>query len=335
MATGRVLERLASTAILMFVVALVVFFAIRLLPGDPVDVILGNSGTANESQIQALRASFHLDRPLLEQLFLFIGGLARADLGESIIYGQPVTSVILARLPATAELAVAAVFIAVLIAVPIGVISATRRGSLVDRLSMTVSFLGISMPGFWLGIVLIMVFAAGLRWLPVSGRAFGGAEPVGPTGFYTVDSLLAGDLALFGTSLRFLVLPAITMGAVMMAILTRVIRSSMVEELGKEYVTVARAKGLRPRSVVIRHALRNALIPAVTVFGLELGTLLGGNMIVETVFSWPGLGRLAIDAIFRRDYPLVQGIVIFYACTFALANFGVDLAYRWLNPRVD
>ena len=336
MVRGRLLaERAGSTVVLLFVVALVVFFAMRLLPGDPVDIILGNSGSASASQVQALRASLHLDEPLGQQVLLFVSGLFHGDLGESITYREPVTAVILSRVPATGELALAAVVFALIVAVPIGVLSATWRNSILDRLAMTASFVGIAMPGFWLGIVLIMVFAARLRWLPVEGRAASGVLPLGPTGFFTLDALLARNLPLFWSSLRYLVLPAITMGAVMMAILARVIRSSMVEELGKEYVTVARAKGAGRRRVVVRHALRNALIPAVTVFGLELGTLLGGNMIVETVFSWPGLGRLAVDAIFKRDYPLVQGVVIVYACTFAVANLAVDMAYTWLNPRVE
>lgn len=334
MSGARLAERLLSTLVLMLAIAVFVFFTMRLLPGDPVDLILGRGGQVTEQQIALLHQSYHLDDPIPVQLATFLGGLVRGDLGTSIVYNQPVTQVMLGRLPATVELAIAAILFAVLVAVPVAIVSALRRNSVVDRAAMTGSFLGISMPSFWLGIVLILVFSLGLHLLPVAGRASPGAEPTGPTGFFVLDSILALDWAGLVDVLAHLALPAVTMGAVMAALLTRILRSSLVEELGKDYVISARARGASTARVVFRHVLRNALIPTVTVFGLELGSLLGGNMIVETVFGWPGIGRLAVSSIFARDYPLVQGIVILYAFTFAVINLLVDLAYTALNPRV-
>ena len=333
MSGSRLAERLLSTLLLMLGIAVFIFFTMRLLPGDPVDLILGQGGQVTDQQIALLHQSYHLDDPIPVQLATFLGGLVRGDLGTSIVYNQPVTQVMLGRLPATIELAVAAIVFALLVAVPVAIVSALRRNSLVDRLAMTGSFLGISMPSFWLGIVLILVFSLGLHLVPVAGRASSGAEPAGPTGFFVLDSMLALDGPGLLDVLAHLALPAVTMGAVMAALLTRVLRSSLVEELGKDYVISARARGASTARVVFRHALRNALIPTVTVFGLELGSLLGGNMIVETVFGWPGIGRLIVDSVAQRDLAVLQVIVMLIAVLMIVTNLLVDLAYSRLDPR--
>ncbi len=329
-----VLRRSASTLVLMAGVAVFVFVSMRLLPGDPVDLILGREGTVSAEQVGRLRAQYRLDKPLPVQLVAFLGGVARGDLGRSIVRDEPVGRLIRERLPATVELAVGALAFALAVALPVGVVSAVRRRSAVDRLAMGGAFLGTSMPPFWLGIVLIMVFSVHLGWFPVAGRTAYGYEPAELTGLYLLDALLAGDLAAFGTALHHLVLPAITLGAVMAALAARIMRSSMIEALHQDYVRTARAKGTREWGVVVRHAVRNAIVPTATLVGLELGVLLGGNMIVETVFEWPGIGRLAVEAIFARDYPLVQGVVLVYALTFALCGLLVDGVCALLNPRI-
>lgn len=328
------LRRAAATLALMLGVVLFVFVCLRLLPGDPVDLILGGEGTVSAEQVARIRAQYRLDAPLPAQLVTFVGGVLRGDLGTSIVRNEPVTALILERVPATIELALGALVFALAVALPIGILSAVRRRSVLDRVAMSSAFVGTSMPPFWLGIVLIMVFSVRLRWFPVAGRTAYGLEPPELTGLYLVDALLAGDPAALGAALHHLVLPAVTLGAVMAALAARVMRSSMIEALHQDYVRTARAKGAREWAVVVRHAVRNAVIPTVTLVGLELGVLLGGNMIVETVFEWPGIGRLAVDAIFARDYPLVQGIVMVYALTFALCGLLVDVACTLLNPRI-
>jgi peptide/nickel transport system permease protein len=270
-----------------------------------------------------------------EQLALFLGGLARGDMGNSFSRQQPVAKLIGDRLPATIELALGAMFFALIIAFPIGIISAVRQNSMVDRVSMGTAFLGISMPSFWLGIVLIMLFSVQLRWLPVQGRIDYDAGLQTVTGFYVLDSILTRNMAALKSSIEHLILPSIALGAGVAAIVARVLRSSLLEALRSDYVKLARAKGASENRVVMKHALRNALIPTVTVVGLQVGVLLGGNMIIETVFGWPGLGRLVVDAIFNRDFPLVQGAVLVYAITFIVANLAVDVMYTFLNPKIE
>lgn len=335
MKSVKIFERALAAIPIMFGVAIIVFLFMRLTPGDPVDIMMGQGGTVSAGEMEHLRAEFHLDQPLHIQLWLFLKDAVRGDLGYSYTQKVPVTRLIRERLPATIELAMAALLVSLLVALPIGIISAARQNSLLDRVSMAGAFLGISMPGFWLGIVLILLFAVRLRWLPVQGRIDleAGLQPV--TGFFVLDSLLTGNRAALISSLKHLVLPAITLGAPVAAVVARVIRSSMLETLRADYVTLARSKGAPEQSVVFKHALRNALIPTVTVVGLQVGVLLGGNMIVETVFSWPGLGRMVVEAIFDRDFPLVQGSVMIYAFTFVMANLIVDVLYTYLNPKIS
>ncbi len=331
----KIIERLVAAVPLMIGVAVVVFLFMRLSPGDPVDIMMGQGGTVSEGEVERLRAEFNLDRPLHEQLAIFLSDLARGDLGNSFTKKQPVAQLIGERLPATIELALGSLIFALLIAFPIGIISAVKQNSTVDRASMGAAFLGISMPAFWLGIVLIMLFSVKLRWLPVQGRIDYDAGLQEVTGFYVLDSIITGNSAALVSSVRHLILPSIALGAAVAAIIARVLRSSLLESLRSDYVRLARAKGASENQVVMKHALRNALIPTITVVGLQIGVLLGGNMIVETVFGWPGLGRLVVDAIFNRDFPLVQGAVIVYAFTFIIANLIVDVMYTYLNPKIE
>ncbi len=330
----KILERILYTIPIMLGVAVIVFIFIRLTPGDPVDIMMGQGGAISAGEIEQLRSEFHLDEPISTQLWYFLRDAVQGDLGYSYIKKQPVTSLIGERLPATIELATAALLFALIVAFPIGIISAVRQNSLLDRLSMATAFLGISMPAFWLGIILILIFAVWLRWLPVQGRIDANVDLDTITGFYIIDSIITGNWEALWSSLRHLVLPAITLGAAVAAIVARVLRSSMLETLRADYVQLARAKGAPENLVVSKHALRNALIPTVTVVGLQVGVLLGGNMIVETVFGWPGLGRMVVEAIFNRDFPLVQGAVMVYAFTFVIANLIVDVMYTYLNPKI-
>lgn len=331
----KILERALTAIPIMFGVAIVVFLFMRLTPGDPVDIMMGQGGAVSAGELEQLRAEFHLDEPLHIQLWLFLKDAVRGDLGYSYVQKRPVTTLIAERLPATIELAVGALFFSLIIALPIGVISAARQNSLLDRFSMAGAFLGISMPGFWLGIILILFFAVRLHWLPVQGRIGFDAQLQPITGFHVLDSLLTQNKKALFSSLTHLVLPSVTLGAPVMAVVARVLRSSMLETLRSDFVTLARSKGAPEWSVILKHALRNALIPTVTVVGLQVGVLLGGNMIVETVFGWPGLGRMVVSAIFDRDFPLVQGAVMVYAFTFVMANLIVDVLYVYLNPKID
>jgi peptide/nickel transport system permease protein len=331
---ARVLERALATIPIMVGVAVAVFLFMRLTPGDPVDIMMGQGGTVTAGEMERLTREFNLDKPLHEQLWIFISRAVRGDLGFSYTQRRPVTALIVERLPATIELALGALIMGLLIAVPIGIISAVRQNSIVDRAGMAGAFLGISMPPFWLGIVLLLLFSVTLRWLPVQGRIAHTVTLQRVTGFYVLDSIITGNRDALVSSLRHLVLPSITLGAALAAVVARVLRSSMLETLRSDYVVLARAKGSSEARVVLRHALRNALIPTVTVIGLQVGVLLGGNMIVETVFSWPGLGRMVVSAIFDRDFPLVQGTVMVYAFTFVMSNLIVDILYTYLNPKI-
>jgi peptide/nickel transport system permease protein len=329
------LRRVLATAVVMLAVGVFVCLFMRYIPGDPVDLILGREGSATGEQIASLRAQYHLDQPLPIQLGDFLLGVAQGDFGTSIVRNRPVSALLLERFPATVELAAGALLFALIVAIPVGVWSAVRQRSAADRLGMGLSFLGMSMPAFWLGIVLIMLFSVRLGWFPVAGRTTYGFEPTATSGLYVLDALWSRDGEALAEAVKHLVLPSIALGAVMAALIARVMRSSMLEVLRQDYVRTARAKGLREWTVVARHALRNALIPTMTLIGLEIGVLLSGNMIVETVFEWPGIGRLAVEAIFARDYPLVQGAVMVYAFIFALCNLAVDLLYTAVNPRVS
>lgn len=333
MTLRTLLERLLQLIPVLLGISAIVFAMIALTPGDPVEIMLGETQTTPE-QIAALRIDMGLDRPAHERFLLFLGNAATGNFGLSFFHRQPISDVILSRLPATIELTFAAMVLALATAVPLGVLAAVRKNTYLDRVATAASLLGVSMPGFWFGILLIMFFPVYLGVLPVSGRIGFGSEVPNFTGFLLVDTLAAGQLDSFYDALRHLLLPAVTLALPTAAILMRVTRTSMLEVMRQDYITFAEAKGLSRRRVLARHALKNALMPTVTVAALETGVLLSGNMIVETVFGWPGLGRLVVEAIFHRNYPLVQASVLVYVVTYVFLNFLADLLYTVLNPRV-
>ncbi|MHA7880205.1 MAG: ABC transporter permease [Saccharospirillum sp.] len=333
MSLTRVIERLLQLIPVLLGVSLIVFIMMALTPGDPVDIMIGDQNVSAEQEA-AMRSDLGLDRPIHERFGIFLSNAVQGDFGQSFYHRRPVSEVIAERLPATIELTLVALLIALITSIPLGVIAAIKKNSWIDRSATVFSLLGVSLPGFWFGILLLMVFAVNFNLLPVSGRISysNQVEPI--THFLLIDTLLRGRLDAFWEALKHIILPAITLGLPMTAILTRVTRTSMLEVLRQDYVTFAEAKGLSRRKVMFRHALKNALIPTVSVAAIETGSLLGGNMIVETVFGWPGLGRLVVESIFVRNYPLVQAAVLFYAVTYVLLNFTADILYTKLNPRV-
>ncbi len=332
--SGYILRRLGQAVPVLLGVTFVVFLLMYLTPGDPVQLFMGQAGIVSQEEIERVRHEFGLDRPFVEQYGLFLGGILRGNLGQSIIYRRPVATLIGERLPATIELTLFASLIALLVAIPAGVVAAVRRNTWLDAIGTTVSLLGVSLPGFWLGLILIFVFSVMLKVLPVAGRASYGTGLHWQTGFLLLDAMLQGNWPAFVDILRHLVMPALALSAGMMAMTMRLTRSSLLETIHQDYVRTAQAKGLPQRWVILRHALRNALLPVVTAIALNVGALLGGNMVVETVFSWPGLGRLVVEAVESRDYPLIRGCVLVYAVTYVFLNLIADLSYARLDPRV-
>ena len=330
----KIIERILIAIPVILGIGIIIFLIMRITPGDPVDIMMGQAGNVSEREVELLREQWHLDESLVVQLGHFLKDLFKGNLGNSFTKGRPVLDLIKETLPATIELAVFGAFFALLVAIPIGVISAVKHNSLIDRISMAAAFFGICMPIFWLGIILIIIFSINLNLLPTYGRIDYNVQLQTVTGFYIIDSILTSNWPALKSTIRQLILPSVTLGFPMAAIVARVMRSSMLEVLRNDYVVMARAKGLKEFAVIVKHAMRNAMIPTVTVIGIEVGTLLGGNMIVETVFSWPGLGRLVVNSIFVRDYPLVQGVVMVYAFTFVLANLIVDILYTYINPKI-
>jgi ABC-type dipeptide/oligopeptide/nickel transport system permease component len=320
-----VVRRLAHTLVVLFGVSIVTFGLIHMIPGDPVLVMLGTDATPEE--LTRLRALLGFDQPIPVQYVDYMARVLQGQFGDSIIQKLPVSKLIMERLPATVELALAAILIAIALGVTTGVISATRPYSAFDAVAVIIALVGVAMPVFWLGMLAILLFSLRLSWLPSFGRG---------DGLFPSLALLitTGNTTSLVDSIKHLILPGVTLGAFSTAIISRLVRSSMLEVLGTDYVRTARAKGLADRAVLIRHALRNALIPVVTVVGLQVGVLLGSAVIAETIFAWPGLGRLLINAINTRDYPLVQALVFVIALIVSLINLTVDLLYAWLNPRV-
>ena len=299
-----IIKRLLLLVPIVLGVVTLVFFLVHMIPGDPVEIMMGEQAQAADKE--ALRHELRLDQPVAEQYRVFLSGLVRGELGRSIHSREAVTEIILKRFPATFILTLAAMMVALLIAIPIGILSATKQYSLMDNASMLFALIGISMPNFWLGPLLILFFSIRLGWLPVSG--IGGVQ--------------------------HLILPAVTLGMGMSAILTRMTRSSILEVIREQYIVTARAKGLAERVVLFKHALKNALIPVITIIGLQFGALLSGSIITETIFSWPGIGRLLIQAINQRDYPVVQGTVLFISLCYVLVNLLTDLLYGAADPRI-
>jgi peptide/nickel transport system permease protein len=333
MSLSRLLSRLLGLIPVLLGVSVIVFLMISLTPGDPVEIMLGDS-RASPEQIAALRHDMGLDRSAVERFLVFLWNAVHGDFGLSFFHRRPVIDVLAERLPATIELTLVSLVLALVIAIPLGVLAAVRKNSWIDRIATVGSLLGVSLPGFWFGILLILFFGVYLGWLPISGRIGFSSEVPSVTGLLLIDTLIAGRPASFLDAAAHILLPALTLALPMAAILMRVTRSSMLEVLRADYVLFAEAKGLTRARVIGRHALKNALIPTVTVAALETGSLLGGNMIVETVFGWPGIGRLVVEAIFNRNFPLVQASVLLYAVTYVLLNFVADLLYVLLNPRV-
>jgi peptide/nickel transport system permease protein len=313
-------------------VSIVVFFMVRAIPGDPAQLLLGQQAT--QEQVQQVRENMGLEQPVIVQYGIFLADALRGDLGDSIVTGRPVTTELLARFPATLELTAFAMLVAVLVGVPVGVISAVRQYSLLDKVTSVLALTGISMPIFWLAMILIVIFFVNLGWLPFPGRLSTGYAVTSITGLVLVDSLLTLNFPAFWDGLKHLILPAIALGTIPMAVIMRMTRSSMLEVMGEDYVRTARAKGVVPWRVVFKHALRNAMLPTVTVIGLQAGLLMGGAVITETIFSWPGVGQIAYDSVNRRDYAMIQGVVLYGATLFVLVNLLVDILYAVLDPRV-
>jgi len=297
--------RLFTALIVVFGVMTIVFMLIHIVPGDPVEVMLGESAQAADRE--ALRETLGLNLPLSTQWLNYINGLLHLDLGTSLHTKRPVIDVLAERIPATSLLAGTSILIALIIALPLGVLAAVRKGSIWDRLAMTFSMLGVAIPNFWMGPILILVFSLWLGWFPVSGN----------------DQILS------------LVLPAVTLGTALAAILSRMIRASLLEVFNEDYIRAANARGLLPSTVIWKHALKNAALPVVTILGMQLGALLAGAVITETVFSWPGVGQLTIDAIQKRDYPVIQSCVLLISLSYVFINLLTDLAYAYLDPRVS
>jgi len=298
------LRQVAHAAIVLLNVSIVIFVLVRIVPGDPARLMLGME--ASDEAVQAARTEFGFDRPLYTQYLQFVGGVLRGDLGQSVRFRRPVGDLLIESFPATVELALAATAIALVLAVPAGIYAAVHRGGMLDRLLMTGALIGQAMPIFWLGIMLITLFSVRLGWLPTSGRG----------------------------SFAQLIMPRVTLSTYVMALLARLTRSNMLDVLREAYVRTARAKGLRETVIVHKHALMSAALPIITVLGLQIGALLSGAVVTETVFNWPGIGTLALRAIQQRDYPVVQGVVLVSAALFVLINGTIDLAYRYLDPRV-
>ncbi|MGQ0570784.1 MAG: ABC transporter permease [Armatimonadota bacterium] len=310
--TQYIARRLLLTIPVLLLVSIIVFALINLIPGDPALLFVGNE--AGKDVVEALRKQMGLDRPLVVRYMIWLNRLVHGDLGNSVRDGRPVLDVLLLKLPVTVELAAVALVVAWMIAIPAGVLAAWKRRSMIDYTATTVALAGISIPNFWLGIMLIYLFAVNLRWLPPSGYIEPWIDPV--------------------RNITLMIMPATVLGTALAALVMRLLRSSMLEVMGTEYIRTANAKGLSEQVVLMRHALKNAMIPVATVMGLQLGGLLGGAVITETIFAVPGIGRLAIESILTRDYPMVQGVVLFSAMAIVFVNFAVDVVYSALDPRI-
>lgn len=325
-------QRLLMLIPVLIGISIITFVMIRLIPGDPARIMAGERAT--EEQVQRVREMWGLDKPLHEQYLIYLKNLARGNLGRSLKRNEAVTQELRWALPTTIELAFSAMFVAILIGIPAGIIAAYKQNSWWDLLVMVGSMVGISMPVFWLGLLLIYVFALKLGWMPPSGRLSVGVKITPITGMYTVDALITGNWRGFLDALKHLVMPAVAVGTIPMAVIARMTRSSLLEVLRQDYIRTARAKGLAERAVIFRHALKNAFLPVVTIIGLQLGTLLVGAILTETIFALPGMGRLIVDRILSRDYPVVQGAVLVFAATFVFINLIVDISYAYLDPRI-
>ncbi|MBC7394546.1 dipeptide transport system permease protein [Variovorax sp. GrIS 2.14] len=328
-----ILTRLSLLVPTFIGMTLLAFFLIRLVPGDPIETLAGERGIDPARHAELLKA-YGFDKPLIAQYGIYIARVLHGDLGKSVITQEPVMSEFLSLFPATVELALCAIVFALVLGIPAGILAAVRRNSIFDHGVMAVSLTGYSMPIFWWGLLLILFFSVQLGWTPVSGRIAVQYFIEPSSGFLLIDSLRAGDVDAFWSALHHLILPTIVLGTVPLAVIARMTRSAMLEVLGEDYIRTARAKGLSRFRVVALHALRNALIPVVTVIGLQVGVLFTGAILTETIFSWPGVGKWLIEAIGRRDYPVLQGGMLLLGVIVMIVNLLVDVAYGVINPRI-
>lgn len=316
----------------MIGISFLIFLLMHIAPGDPVTLLLGDDATP--ADVERARHEWGLDRPLMVQYLDFLSRAVRGDFGMSLKFNEPVMKLVLERMPATLELAFASLLVAIVVAVPLGIYSGIKHNSLLDHAGMSVALIGVSLPNFWLGIMLIYFLGGQLNLLPVAGRIEYGLEVRPITRLYLLDSLITGNFAAFWSALQHLLMPAFTLGTSLAAIVTRISRSSVLEVMRQDFVTTARAKGLSEKVVIWRHILRNAMITIVTILGLQLGALLNGSVITETVFSYPGIGDLLIQSISARDYKLTQVLILFFAVMYFAVNLLVDLLYIWIDPRI-
>jgi peptide/nickel transport system permease protein len=331
--TRYVASRLIQLGFVLIGVSVVVFVTMHLLPGDVAQLLLGEHAT-NE-QLQRLREQLGLNQPVWVQYERFMLAASHGDLGISVQTNHPALNDVLTAFPVTLQLALASLLLASLLGIPVGVLSAVRRGSRLDAVVMTLTLFGVSMPIFWLGLMLLLLFAAGLDWLPVGGLMPVGLDPARITGMSVIDSLLSANPSMVFASLRHMVLPAVTLASVPLALIARITRAEVLSAATADHVRTARAKGVTESRVILRHVLRNAAIPIVTVIGLQAGLLLSGAVLTETIYSLPGLGRLMVDSILSRDYPVVQAGALFIALVFVLINLAVDILYAALDPRIS
>ncbi len=313
-------------------ISFLVFMLMHIAPGDPISLLLGDDATP--ADIERTRRELGLDKPLMVQYWDFLTRAVQGDFGRSLKFNEPVMKLVVERLPATLELAFISLIVAIIIAVPLGVYSAIKHNSLFDHAGMSVALIGVSLPNFWLGIMLIYFLGGQLNLLPVAGRIEYGIEVKPVTHLYLIDTLIAGNLTAFWSALQHLLMPAFTLGTSLAAIVTRISRSSVLEVMRQDFITTARAKGLSEKAVIWRHMLRNAMITIVTILGLQLGALLNGSVITETVFSFPGIGDLLIQSISARDYKLTQVLILFFAVMYFAVNLLTDFLYSWIDPRI-
>ena len=328
-----IIKRILMVIPVLIGVSIIVFCMLRVFAPDPAPIVLGQHAT--QESMQKWRDVNGLNKPVTTQYFDYIKGIFKGDLGTSYYSQTKVTDEIMARFPATIELAIVAIIFATIFGILLGVVAAVKKNSIFDAVSTLIALVGVSIPIFWLGILLMMIFCGPQTHIfPAGGRITPLMDPTHITGLYTIDALLTGNGAAFSDAVWHLVLPAFTLGMYSMAIITRMTRSTMLDSLNQDYVRTARAKGIRESKVVIKHALRNSMIPVTTVIGLQFGGLLGGALLTESVFSWPGIGKFTVDCILKSDFPIVQGIVLLVALIFVLVNLAADIGYAFLDPRI-
>ena len=326
------IRRLLLLVPILIGLSLIVFFWIRALPGGPAQALLGERAT--EARIEAINKQYGLDKPVYVQYWRYVKKTASGNLGDSIVSRRPVTDELRERFPATIELALAAGFFSILLGIPLGFFAAKRYGGWLDNASLVASLIGISIPVFFLGILLKYIFAVKLGWLPTVGRQSVLIDVPHPTKFYVLDAILAGNFTAWWDAVKHLILPAVALGSIPLAVIARITRAAVLDVQNEDYVRTARAKGLAPRIVDTRHVLRNALLPVSTIIGLQVGLLLSGAVLTETVFAWPGMGTWLVQAIQQRNYPVIEGGVLFVSLVFVLVNLVVDLSYAVVNPRI-